>query len=180
MNWSSASAAGIVLFLPAQIMKSISQKLLTLGHTLPPAPQPVANFAATARIGDLLYVSGQIGFIENRANHTGRLGATLNVAQGYAAAQAAALNVIAHIAEATGDALGGLKRIVKVGVFVASTPDFEQHPTVANGASDLFVSVFGDAAKHARAAVGVAALPLGAAVEVEAIVQLSTEFSQHI
>jgi enamine deaminase RidA (YjgF/YER057c/UK114 family) len=154
-------------------METISKKVISLGHALPAPAMPIANFVPAVLAGDLLYVSGQIGMAQGAASHVGCLGATMDLETGYAAAQAAALGVLSHIAANTADSIGRVKRVVKLTVYVASTPEFSQHPQVANGASDLIVSVFGDAGKHARAAVGVASLPRGAAVEVEAVVQLA-------
>jgi enamine deaminase RidA (YjgF/YER057c/UK114 family) len=154
-------------------METISKKVLSLGHALPAPAMPIANFVPTVRSGNLLYVSGQIGVAQGTASHVGCLGATMDLETGYAAAQSAALSVLSHIAANTGDAISRVQRVLKLTVYVASTPEFSQHPQVANGASDLFVSVFGDAGKHARAAVGVTSLPRGAAVEVEAVVQIA-------
>lgn len=153
-------------------MDTISKKVFSLGHSLPAPATPIANFVPTVSAGDLLYISGQIGMANGTASHVGCLGAGMDVETGYAAAQAAALGVLSHIAANTADSLAKVRRVLKLTVFVASTPEFSQHPQVANGASDLFVSVFGDAGKHVRAAVGVASLPRGAAVEVEAVVQI--------
>jgi enamine deaminase RidA (YjgF/YER057c/UK114 family) len=138
---------------------------------LPPTA-PIANFVASARAGDLLHISGQVAIAGGKATWPGRLGATMTVEEGYAAARETALYVIGHIAAAVDDDLARVKRIVKLRIYIASTPEFASHPQVANGASDLLVAVFGDAGKHARAAIGVASLPLGAAVEIEAVVQL--------
>jgi len=151
---------------------SISAKLASLGHALTPASTPVANFVASVQVGNLLFISGQIGIEAGAAAHPGRLGRELDAEQGYQAAQRATLSVLWHISAATNDKLLRVRRVVRVGVFVASTDAFTQHPQVANGASDLLVAVFGAAGQHARAAVGVAALPLGASVEVEAVVEL--------
>ena len=123
------------------------------------------------RSGNLLYISGQISTGENGVV-TGRLGETMNVVQGGNAAELAALNVLAQIVQNGGVDLDAIKRVLKVTVFVASTPDFTEHHLVANGGSNLIVGVLGDKGKHARAAIGVAALPLGAAVEIEAIVEI--------
>jgi enamine deaminase RidA (YjgF/YER057c/UK114 family) len=153
-------------------MMTIADRLRMLGHALPAVAEPAANYLSTTRAGALLFISGQIAQCDGRVL-AGRLGADRSLEEGRIAAEAAALNVIAQIAAATDGALACVARVLKLGVFVASTPDFEQHSQVANGASDLFVQVFGDAGRHARAAIGVAALPRGASVEIEAIVQLA-------
>lgn len=151
---------------------SITAAVAALGHVLPKPSAPAANYVSTLRTGNLLYVSGQISLPGEAPAFGGTLGAGLDVAQGRQAATAAGLAVLAQIAAATGDRIAGVRRVVRLGVFVASAPDFSQQPEVANGASDLVAAVFGEAGRHARAAVGVAALPRGAAVEVEAIVEL--------
>lgn len=151
---------------------TLSAKISSLGHPLKPATASVANYVATVRTGNLLFISGQIAIEGGIVMHPGRLGDGLNASQGYLAAQAATLSLLAHIVAATDDCLVRVRHVVRVGVFVASTDTFTHHSQVANGASDLLVAVFGDAGKHARTAVGVAALPLGASVEVEALVEL--------
>jgi len=151
---------------------TISGALAALGHTLPKPSAPAANYVSTATAGNLLFVSGQISLPDLDPAFGGHLGADLDVAQGKRAAEAAGLAVLAQIAAATGDRLDKVRRVVRLGVFVASAPGFTRQPEVANGASDLIAAVFGEAGRHARAAVGVAALPRGAAVEVEAIVEL--------
>ncbi|MDG3444035.1 RidA family protein [Nitrospirillum amazonense] len=148
---------------------SIAGKVQSLGLTLPQPSSPAANYVSTTRVGPLLFVAGQI----DPAGAQGRLGDQVAVEDGVRAAQAAALNVIAHIAKAAGDDLAKVRQVLKLTVFVASAPDFTQQPLVANGASDLMVAVFGEAGRHARSAVGAAALPRGAAVEVEAIIELA-------
>jgi enamine deaminase RidA (YjgF/YER057c/UK114 family) len=153
-------------------MTTISSQVSSLGHALPLASAPIANFVASARIGKLLWVSGQIAMQDGKAAHPGRLGDRLTIEQGYQAARDATLGVLSHIAAATDDQVAKVRRVVRAGVFVASTDSFTGHSQVANGASDLLVAVFGDAGRHARAAVGVASLPLGASVEVEVLVEL--------
>ena len=154
---------------------TLSSRVAALGHALPPALPPVANFVSTVRCGALLVVSGQIATVDGAALHPGRLGDGVSLEQGRDAATCAALALLAHVAAATGDRLAAVRRVVRLGVFVASTPDFTQQPQVANGASDLMVAVFGEAGRHARAAVGVAALPLGASVEVDAVFELEAD-----
>lgn len=142
-----------------------------LGLTLPQAAAPVATYVPTVEAGGLLHVSGQLPFRDGKVV-TGRLGDDLDVAAGKDAAQLCALMVVAQVKAALGD-LSRVARIVKLGVFVNSAPGFGDQPEVANGASDLMVALFGDAGKHARSAVGVPVLPLGAAVEVDAIIELA-------
>jgi len=150
---------------------TIDQKLAALGLMLPKAAAPVATYVPAVEAGSLLHISGQLPFRDG-AVVTGRLGETVDVAGGQEAAKLCALMLVAQMQLALGD-LARVGRIVKLGVFVNSAPDFTDQPEVANGASDLMVALFGEAGKHARAAVGVAALPRGAAVEIDAIVQVS-------
>lgn len=147
---------------------SYATRLDELGIVLPEAPLPAANYVPTVLEGGLLYVSGQLPMIDGKLTHTGKLGVNVSVEDAQEAARICAINVIAQAKAALGD-LGRITRVVKVGGFVASAPDFVNHPQVVNGASNLFADVFGEAGKHARFAVGVAALPFDAAVEVEAI-----------
>ena len=149
----------------------IDHKLAELGLSLPAAAAPVAAYVPTVEVNGLLHISGQLPF-KDGAVITGRLGEDVSLEDGAAAAQACALMLIAQIKAALGG-LHRVERIVKLGVFVNSTADFTDQPKVANGASNLMVELFGEAGKHARSAVGVTALPLGAAVEVDAIVQIS-------
>jgi enamine deaminase RidA (YjgF/YER057c/UK114 family) len=151
----------------------IDRKLAELGLTLPEAAAPVAAYVPTVEAGGLLHVSGQLPF-KDGALMTGRLGDDRDLAYGQEAAQRCALMLVAQIKAA----LGGLHRvgrIVKLGVFVSSAGDFTDQPKVANGASELMVALFGDAGKHARSAVAVPVLPLGAAVEIDAIVAIAPE-----
>jgi enamine deaminase RidA (YjgF/YER057c/UK114 family) len=138
---------------------------------LPRASAPAANYVSTARTGNLLVVSGQIS-IRDEEVLTGILGTGVSHEEGRIAAECAAISVLSQIAAATDGTLAAVRRVVRLGVFIASSPDFAEHSQVANGASNLFVEVFGEAGRHARAAVGVAALPAGAMVEVDALVEL--------
>ena len=147
---------------------TVESKLAELGHTLPQAAAPVAAYVPTVEVGGLLHVSGQLPFIDGKLV-TGRLGEDVSLEQGTAAAQACALMILAQVKAALGS-LDRVERVVKLGAFVNSTGDFTDQPKVANGASELMVAAFGDAGKHARSAVGVPCLPLGVAVEVDAIV----------
>jgi enamine deaminase RidA (YjgF/YER057c/UK114 family) len=150
----------------------IDRQLADLGLTLPAAAAPVASYVPTVEAHGMLYVSGQIPFDVDGALILGRLGeGDADLAFGQEAARRCALMVVAQVKAA----LGGferVQRVVKLGVFVNSTADFTDQPQVANGASDLMVALFGEAGKHARAAVGVPALPRGVAVEVDAVFAL--------
>ena len=147
---------------------SAEARLAELGLTLPVAAAPVAAYVPVVIAGGMAYVSGQVSFV-NGALVKGRLGEDLDVDQGIAAAQGCGLMILAQLKAALGS-LDRVERVVKLGAFINSTGDFTDQPKVANGASELMVAVFGDAGKHARAAVGVPCLPLGCAVEVDAIV----------
>lgn len=151
---------------------SVEDRLKDLGLELPAAAAPVASYVPTVEADNMLYVSGQISFAPDGSLITGRLGADMDVAAGKAAAERCALMILAQVKAALGGSFGRVERVVKLGVFVQCTLEFGQQPEVANGASDLFVKVFGDAGKHARAAVGVPALPRNVAVEVDAVLQL--------
>lgn len=152
---------------------SPEQRLARQGLTLPDPPAAVAAFAPYVRSGSTVYVSGQIAVREGQLVAKGRLGAEVDIADGQAAARMCALNVLAQLNAAAGS-LSAIARLVKIAVFVASTPDFTSQPQVADGASRLFLDVLGEAGAHARSAIGVAALPLGTPVEVEAIAELSS------
>ncbi|WP_284735612.1 RidA family protein [Dongia deserti] len=152
---------------------SITQKVAALGRQLPQVAAPAGNYVSTVRVGNLLFVAGQIGSHVHGSGYAGRIGADFDVEQGRQAAQAACLNVLAQIVAVTNDRVSAVRRVARLGVFVASTPEFTRQLDVANGASDLIAAVFGEAGKHARAAVGVASLPHGALVEVDAIIELT-------
>ncbi|MFM5906515.1 MAG: RidA family protein [Novosphingobium sp.] len=149
----------------------IESRLAELGLALPEPAAPVAAYVPVVIAGGLAHVSGQLPFIGGKLV-TGRLGEGVSVEQGNAAAQACGLMLLAQLKAALGS-LSRVERVVKLGGFVNSTGDFTDQPKVVNGASELMVAVFGDAGKHARSAVGVPSLPLGAAVEVDAIVAIS-------
>jgi enamine deaminase RidA (YjgF/YER057c/UK114 family) len=153
-------------------MPTPEERLQQLGVDLPAPAAPVAAYVPTVRTGNLVYVSGQVPTVEGRPTHLGHLGAGVDLEAGRAAARTCAVNVVAALKAELGE-LSRVRRIVKVTGFVASTPEFTDAPKVVNAASELFGEVFGDAGRHARAAVGVAALPLGVPVEVEAIVEVA-------
>lgn len=148
---------------------AVSAKLAELGLTLPEAAAPVAAYVPVVEAGGLLHVSGQLPFVDGRLVK-GRLGEDVSLEQGQQAAQACALMILAQVTAYLGGSLDRVERIVKLGAFVNSTGDFTDQPRVANGASELMVALLGEAGKHARSAVGVPVLPLGAAVEIDAIV----------
>lgn len=150
---------------------SIENRLAELGIVLPEPAAPVASYVPVVIAGNLAHVSGQLPFIDG-ALVTGRLGEDVDLDRGASAARACALMILAQLKAALGS-LDKVERIVKLGAFVSSTAGFTDQPKVANGASDLMVEVFGDAGRHARSAVGVPVLPLGAAVEVDAVVALA-------
>ena len=152
---------------------SLTARVAELGLTLESAAAPAANYVPFVQDGQLLFISGQISRKNGQAAYLGRLGDNVTDEDGIAAARLAALGILSQIAAATGDRIDRVARIVRLGVFVASTPEFNRQSAIGNGASDLMVQVFGDAGRHARSAVGVASLPSGVAVEVEAVVSLT-------
>lgn len=147
------------------------EKLREYGYELPAPKAPVASYVPVTRSGNLLYVSGQISSNESGVVQ-GRLGDNMNVVQGGNAAELAAINVLSQVVHMGGIPLTEVKKVLKLTVLVASTPEFNEQHLVANGASNLIVGILGDKGKHARAAFGVASLPLGAAVEIEAIFEV--------
>lgn len=149
------------------IAATVSGRLAELGIELPQAAAPVASYVPVVEHGGMAYVSGQLPFVGGQLV-TGRLGDDVSLDTGAEAARACGLMILAQLHAA--GLLDRVERVVKLGAFIASTADFTDQPKVANGASDLMSQVFGDAGKHARSAVGVPVLPLGAAVEVDAIV----------
>jgi enamine deaminase RidA (YjgF/YER057c/UK114 family) len=150
---------------------SIADRLAELGIELPKPAAPVASYVPVVMAGGLAHVSGQLPFIDGGLV-TGRLGEDVDLDLGARAARACGLMILAQLDAALGS-LDRVARVVKLGAFVNSAPGFTDQPKVANGASDLMVEVLGDAGRHARSAVGVPVLPLGAAVEVDAIVALA-------
>jgi enamine deaminase RidA (YjgF/YER057c/UK114 family) len=150
----------------------IDARLADLGIELPQAAAPAANYVPYVVSGNLVFVSGQITVWNGEFRYQGKIGQDLGVEDGQAAARLCALNIIAQLKAACGGNLDRVVRIIRLGGFVNSTPDFTDQPKVINGASDLMAEVFGDKGKHARAAVSAAALPLGVAVEVEAVAEI--------
>src|SRR4249920_1991445 len=151
---------------------NIEKKLSELGIVLAPPAAPVANYVPCVRTGNLLMVSGQICLDDGKLVAKGQLGAGVSVEDGQKAARACAINLLAQVKAAVGD-LDKVARVVRLGGFVNSAPGFLDGPKVMNGASDVMVAVFGEKGKHARTTVGVAALPLDAAIEVEALFEVS-------
>lgn len=151
---------------------TIAAKLTEMGVTLPDAPAPAANYVPFVISGNTVYVSGQIS--QNEAGLiVGRLGENTSIEEGAAAARTCAISLLSQLNKACGGDLERLVRVVKLTGFVNSAPDFTDQPKVINGASDFLVEALGDKGRHARSAVGVAALPLGVAVEIEGIFEIA-------
>ena len=151
----------------------IESKLTELGLTLPALAAPIANYVGFVRTGDLLFVSGQLCLgADGKLLAKGKLGAEVSIEDGQKAARACAINLLAQIKAAVGD-LDRVVRVVRLGGFISSVPSFLDGPKVMNGASDLMVTVFGDKGRHARTTIGVAVLPLEAAVEVEGLFEVA-------
>jgi enamine deaminase RidA (YjgF/YER057c/UK114 family) len=155
------------------VTSALEHRLAALGLALPRAPAAAGSYLPYTISGQLLFVAGQLPFADGKVAVTGRLGAEVELAQGQQAARLCALNLLAQARAACLGDLTRLARCLKLGGFVACTPDFADHPQVLNGASELIAEVMGEAGRHARFAVGCASLPLNAAVEVEAIFELA-------
>lgn len=153
-------------------MSTIDQKLAELGITLPVPAKPVANYVGWVKTGNLVFTSGQVTLEDGKIIYQGKVGKDFSTEDAAKAARLCAINIISQLKDACGGDLSRVKRIVKVVGFVNAVPDFNEQPKVINGASDLFVAVFGDKGKHARSAVGAGSLPLNVAVEVEAIAEI--------
>lgn len=151
---------------------TIEKRLSELGVTLPVAAAPAANYVSFVKTGNLLFTAGQLPLKDGKLQVSGLLGADVDTAAGREGARLCAINILAQAKAALGD-LEKISRIVKITVFVASTPDFAEQHLVANGASDFLAEVLGERGKHARSAVGMASLPLNAAVEVEAVIEIA-------
>jgi enamine deaminase RidA (YjgF/YER057c/UK114 family) len=154
------------------MVDTIESRLKAEGVTLPVAAAPAANYVPFVQTGNLLFTAGQLPLVGGKLVSTGLLGRDLDVAAGKEAAKACAINILAQVKAATGN-LEKIARVVKITVFVASTPDFTEQHLVANGASDFLATILGERGRHARAAVGTASLPLNAPVEIEAIVEIA-------
>lgn len=153
-------------------MSAIEARLAELGVTLPDAPAPAANYVPYVISGNMVYVSGQISMADGQLM-CGKLGADMGIDAGAAAARSCAISLLAQLKAACGGDLDRLQRVVKLVGFVNSTADFTDQPKVINGASDFMVAALGDAGRHARSAVSAASLPLGVAVEIEAIFEIA-------
>jgi enamine deaminase RidA (YjgF/YER057c/UK114 family) len=153
-------------------MGQVDTTLQTLGIVVPPAPKPVASYVPFARSGNLVYVSGQLPSRDGKVAYAGAVPTALSIEQAAEGAKLCAINALAVLKEACGGDLDRVVRIVRLGVFVQSADGFDMQPKVANGASDLMMAVFGEAGRHARAAVGTNSLPLNAAVEVEVLAEV--------
>ena len=152
--------------------ETIEKRLNELGVALPAAAAPAANYVPFMRTGNLVFTAGQLPLRDGKLQVTGLLGRDVDTAAGKEAAKLCAINILAQAKAAIGD-LDKIRRLVKITVFVASAPDFTEQHLVANGASDFLVEVLGEPGKHARAAVGTASLPLNAAVEIEAVIEVA-------
>ncbi|SMO81946.1 RidA family protein [Ruegeria faecimaris] len=150
---------------------SIAAKLESLGISLPDGPAPAANYVPFVRVGNIVYVSGQIS--KDAELITGKLGDNMDVAAGAAAAKVCAINLLAQVKAACGGDIEKLVRVIKLTGFVNSTADFTDQPQVINGASDFLVEALGEAGRHSRSAVSAASLPLGVAVEIEGIFEIA-------
>lgn len=150
----------------------IAARLKELGITLPASPAPAANYVPFVQTGNLLFIAGQVPTRDGKDTHTGKLGGNLSIEDGQAAARQCAINILAQVNAALAGDLDRVVRCVRLTGFVNCTPDFGGQPQVVNGASDLMVEVFGDAGRHARAAVGSVSLPRNVAVEVDAIFEV--------
>lgn len=152
-------------------MSAPEERLAELGLELPPVAPPAGDYVPAVASGSYVYTSGQVPFVDGELAVSGKLGIDVDIDEGRQGARACTLNALAAVKSVVGD-LGKVKRVVKVVGFVNSAPDFTSQPQVMNAASELLGQVFGDAGKHARSAIGVAALPLNASVEVELIVEV--------
>lgn len=151
---------------------SVHDNLKKLGLTLPEAAAPVANYVPFVTSGNSVVMSGMLPLKDGKPQFIGQLGKEISIEQGQEAAKLCGLNMIAHLQNAVDGDLDRIKRVVKLGIFVNSAPDFTDQPKVANGISDLMVALFEDAGKHARFAMGAAQLPFGVAVEVDGVFEL--------
>ena len=153
-------------------MNAFDARLAELGIELPSAMAPVANYVPYVMTGNLVVISGQLPAVEGKVAVVGKVGMEVSVEQGQHAARLCFTNVLTHLRQACGGDLGRVRRVVRLGGFIASPPEFTEHAAVMNGASDLAVAVFGEAGRHARSTIGVPALPLNAPVEVEGLFEI--------
>lgn len=153
-------------------MGNIDKRLAEIGLVLPSPSKPAANYVPWVRSGNLVFLSGQGAVLDGKIHYAGKVGESVSVEDAVQSARACAVNLISHLRDACGGDLDRVKRIVKLLGLVNCTPTFGDQPKVINGASDLFVEVFGDIGRHARSAVGAPALPFNISVEVEAIAEI--------
>ena len=151
----------------------ILRRLDELGLELPPVPEPVASYVPVTQAGVLAFVAGQVPMVDGQLLHPGRLGNQVSVERGQEAAARAALQALSALRHHLGGSLDGLVRVLQLTVFVAADAEFVEHPRVANGASDALIAVLGPDGRHARAAIGVASLPLGASIEITMTAEVS-------
>jgi enamine deaminase RidA (YjgF/YER057c/UK114 family) len=151
----------------------IEARLQELNITLPQQSAPAANYVPFVKVGSLVFISGQLPSSQGELKYKGKLGDTISIEEGQAAARLCALNILAQLKVACEGDLNRVLRCVRLGGFIHSTDVFQDHPKVMNGASDFMVDVFGEKGRHARAAVGVNALPFGVAVEVDALFEVN-------
>ena len=150
----------------------INQRLKELKIDLPETPNPVANYLPYTITGNLVFISGQIPFVEGQLLYSGKIGEDISIEDGQKAARICGLNLLSQLNQACDQSLNRVSRVIKIGGFVNSTSIFKEHALVINGVSNLMVEVFQDRGKHARAAIGCSSLPLGSSVEVEAIFEI--------
>jgi enamine deaminase RidA (YjgF/YER057c/UK114 family) len=153
-------------------MNAVEQRLSALGLHLPTVSAPAANYVPYTISSNIVFLSGTLPIVNGKPGFIGKLGENFTIEQGQETARCCVLNILGHLKNALGGDLDRVKRVVRLGVFVNATPDFTEHPKVANGASDLMVELFGDKGRHARFAVGVSGLPFGVAVEVDATFEI--------
>ncbi len=153
-------------------MSKIAEKIKKLGIEIPKAAVPVANYVGFVKTGNQLIISGQLPMQDGKVKYVGKVGEDVSTKDAVSAAQLCAINIIAQLNLALDGNLDKIKKCVKLGIFVNATPNYTDHPKVANGASDLIVEIFEEKGKHARAATGSGSLPLGAAVEIDAIFEI--------
>ena len=150
----------------------INQKLVELNIKLDEASAPAGSYVPYVITGNLVYISGQLPFIKGELTTKGKVGENVSVEKGIKMAEACAKTILSQLKEACNGDLNKVKKVVKIGGFVASAPDFTDHPKIINGASDIFVNIFGEKGKHARFAIGAAALPRDVPVEIEGIFEI--------
>lgn len=153
-------------------MSAVAKKLTDMGIELPQVSMPAANYVPTQVSGNVLYVSGTLPMKDGKPQFVGKVGREFSIEEGQECARLCGVNILAHVRNALGGDLSRVVKLVRMGIFVNAPEDFNDHPKVANGVSDMMVHLFGDAGKHARFAVGVSGLPFGVAVEVDATFEI--------